>query len=275
VNAHVVKVVTLSQKTGYRLLQEKVPVFKSPSKAVGIVTLYVLFFAGIMVFFWWFDNLLWYGPFLSQIIIVLISTLFIFGYFTKPGDYRSKYGDRAFGPFFFRIVLPMLIIANAGIFHVLLVDGPPLMPLWCAIILGIFFLLIRFLFESHIHRSGFDEVGHGLGIFSMFPEEGRRVTSEINSYVRHPMYAGDFCMALGLALLKNNWLAILTGVISFLPLLLAARLEDKELIRRFGEQHQRYVNDTHMFFPRVKDLGRFVKLLLSRGNKETPEHPRI
>ncbi len=267
-NAPVGKVVKMSQKTGYRLLQEKIPAFKSPSKAAGIVTLYVLLFAGIMVFFWWFDSLLWYGPFLSQIIVVLISCLFVPWYFKKPGIYRSKYGDRAFGPFFFQIVLPMLIIANAGIFHVLLVDGPPLMPLWIAIILGIFFLVIRFLFESHIHHSGFDEVGHGQGIFSMFPEEGYRVSSEINSYIRYPMYAGNFCMAIGLALFRNNWLALLVGVISFLPLLLAARLEDKELIRRFGAQHQQYVHDTHMFFPRGKDLGRFVKLLFSRGKKE-------
>jgi protein-S-isoprenylcysteine O-methyltransferase Ste14 len=257
------RVVNLSQKTGYRLLQEKVPAFKSPLKAAGIIILCVLLFTGIMIIFWWFDGLQWYHPFLSQLVIILICSPFMLWFFKLPQQYRSKFGGMAFDPFFFRIVLPMFITANAGIFHVLLVDGPALMPLWIAIILGIVFLIIRFLLESHIRRSGFDEVGHGFGIYSVFPEEGRRISSDIYSYIRHPMYAGDFYMTLGLSLFKNNWLAIIVGLMAFMPYFLAAMLEDRELIKRFGESHQRYIEETHAFFPRFRDIGRFVKFLLS------------
>ena len=95
----------------------------------------------------------------------------------------------------------------------------------------------------------------------VFPEEGRRVSSEVYSYIRHPMYAGDLCMASGFAVLRNNPLAVLTALISFIPFLVEVRLEDEELIERFGEEHRRYVEEVPAIFPRFRDLGNFLKFL--------------
>jgi protein-S-isoprenylcysteine O-methyltransferase Ste14 len=114
--------------------------------------------------------------------------------------------------------------------------------------------MMRFLLEWHIHRSGFDEVGHDLTIYMVFPEEGRRVSSEVYSYIRHPMYAGDLCMASGFTVLRNNPLAVLTALISFIPFLFEVRLEDEELIQRFGEEHRRYIEEVPAIFPHFRDL---------------------
>jgi len=257
-------VIKISQKKGFSLLKEKVPEFQSPLKMIGIFAISILIFTGIMVFFWWFDSLIWYGAIISQLIVGLISSIFIYSYIKKPTEYRKKYGELAYRYFFFHIVILVLITGNACIFHVLLIAGQELLYLWLAIVLGIICISMRFLLEAHIRRSGFDEIGHALGVFMVFPEEGYRINSNIYSYIRHPMYTGDFFLALGLALFKNNLYAIFIALLSFIPYIVALKLEDNELIKRFGEPHRQYVRQTHAIFPHFKDIGKFLKLLFTK-----------
>ena len=40
-------------------------------------------------------------------------------------------------------------------------------------------------------------------------------------------------------------------------------IEDKELIRRYGATFETYVKSKPMFFPRLRDLGSLVRLVLS------------
>ena len=89
------------------------------------------------------------------------------------------------------------------------------------------------------------------------------MSKDIYSYLRHPGYAMLIYMALGFALLRNNLLAILTALIYVIPNLLEIKLEDEELIERFGEEHRRYIKETPAIFPRLKDLERFFKLVFS------------
>jgi len=112
----------------------------------------------------------------------------------------------------------------------------------------------------HILKAGFDNIGHGLGVYTIFPEEGTRVFSEIYSYIRHPMYLGYFCAALAPAFFRNNILSLLTALIFLIPVLVAVRLEDREMIEKFGEKHREYINNTGALFPR-KNIGKFLKLL--------------
>ena len=257
----------IDQKKGFNLLKEKVPEFRSSLKIMIIITIGLLIFLSIMIFFWWFDGLLWYGIFISQSIITLLASVLIYFFTTMADKYKKKYGELAYRYFFFHIVILMLITGNAGIFHVLIVEGPALLPLWLAIVFGIFFILMRFLFELHLRNAGFDEIGHGLGIYMLFPEEGHQINSDIYSFVRHPMYAGDLYLALGFAFLKNNLFAFLIALIAFIPFVVAIKCEDKELIKRFGENHKQYIKETGAIIPHLKDLGKFLKFLFSKEKK--------
>ncbi|MFX0043431.1 MAG: methyltransferase family protein [Candidatus Hodarchaeota archaeon] len=245
-------------------MKEKVPEFRSPLKAVIIIIIGLFIFLSIMIFFWWFDRLVRYGFFISQSVNVLIASVFIYCFTTMADKYKKKYGELAYRYFFFHIVVLMLITGNAGIFHVLIIEGPSLFPLWLAIVFGVFFIFMRFLFEWHLRNSGFNEVGHGLGIYMLFPEEGTQINSEIYSFIRHPMYAGDLCLALGFAFLKNNLFAFLIALIAFIPFLVAMKCEDKELIRRFGEKHKQYIKETGAIIPHLKATGKFLKFLFSK-----------
>lgn len=258
----------MAQKRGFDLLKEKVPEFRNPLKTAGIAAAGVLIFLGIMVFFQWFDGLKWYAALISQFIVALVCSVFSRFYVKNAEKYRKKYGNRAYRNFFFHFVILLLVTGNACIFHPLLVKGPPLLPVYLALVLGTFLVLMRFLFEWHIHRSGFDEIGHGLGIFMVFPEEAQRVSSDIYSYIRHPMFAGDLCLALGFAVLRNNLLAVLTALVCLIPFLIEARLEDRELVKRFREEHRSYIRETPAIFPRLRDTGKFFRFLFSKGTKK-------
>ena len=178
----------MAQKKGFDLLKEKVPEFSSPLKMAGIVAIGLLIFLGIITFFWWFDGLVWYGALISQLIVALVCSAFSYGHMKNAEKYRKKYGKLAYRYLFFRFIILMLVTGNACVFHPLIVGGPVLLPLWLAIILGTFLIFMRFLLEWHIHRSGFhrsgfDEICHGLGIYMVSPEEGERISSGIYSYI--------------------------------------------------------------------------------------------
>jgi hypothetical protein len=162
----------MAQERGFDLLKEKVPELRSPLKMAGIFAIGLLIFLGIMIFFWWFDGLVWYGALISQLILALVRSAFSYGHMKNAEKYRKKYGRLAHRYFFFRFIVLMLVTGNAGIFHPLIVEGPALLLFWLAIGFGTFLILMRFLLEWHIHRSGFDEVGHGLGVYMVFPGEG-------------------------------------------------------------------------------------------------------
>ena len=166
-----------------------------------------------MVFFLWFDGLVWYGALISQLIVALICSAFSYAPMKNAQKYRAKYGELAYRYFFFHFIMPIFATWYACVFHPLLVGGPTLLTFWLAIIVGALLFSIRPLTAWHVRLSGFDNVGHGLGIYTVFPEEGTLVSSEIYSHIRHPIYLGSFCAALGFAFFRNNLLALLTALI--------------------------------------------------------------
>lgn len=255
-----------SKKKGYQLLQEKVPEFGSPPKAVGIAVVWVLLFLAFIVFFLWFDRLVWYGALLSQLVTALICTLLSYAHIKNASRYREKYEQLAYRLFFFRFIMPIFATWYACLIHPLFVGGPGLLPFWLAIVLGCLLFSVRPLTAWHVHRSGFDNVGHGLGIYTVFPEEGTQISSEIYSYIRHPIYLGSFCAALAFAFFRNNLLALFTALIFLIPVVMEVRFEDQEMAERFGERHREYIANTGAVLPR-KNIRKFLGILFFARRK--------
>lgn len=108
-------------------------------------------------------------------------------------------------------------------------------------------------------------LGHAFGIYLVFPDDGILVDKEVYAYLRHPLSAGVICIAIGFGFVRNNMLAILTALIYLIPILAEMKLEDDELIERFGDAHRRYMKGTRALFPRWQDFGRLLKLIFFRG----------
>lgn len=70
-------------------------------------------------------------------------------------------------------------------------------------------------------------------------------------------------MGIALAFLAQNWMGFMMALMMLLELYAIARVEDKELVRRYGAPFETYIRSKPIFFPRLKDLGSFVKLVLA------------
>jgi protein-S-isoprenylcysteine O-methyltransferase Ste14 len=90
-----------------------------------------------------------------------------------------------------------------------------------------------------------------------------QVDKGVDAYLRHPLSAGVICIAIGLGFVRNNMLGILTALIYIIPILIEMKLEDGELIERFGDTHRRYMKETRALLPRWQDFGRLFKLIFS------------
>jgi protein-S-isoprenylcysteine O-methyltransferase Ste14 len=79
------------------------------------------------------------------------------------------------------------------------------------------------------------------------------VTSGIYQYIRHPMYAFGWLFAIAQALLLQNWIAGVSGLVAF-ALLYFIRVprEEKMMLERFGEEYQAYLNQTGRVIPQLK-----------------------
>jgi len=70
-------------------------------------------------------------------------------------------------------------------------------------------------------------------------------------------------MGIALAFLAQNWMGFIMAFMMLLELYAIARVEDKELLRRYGASFAAYTKGKPMFFPRLRGLGSLVKLVLT------------
>lgn len=79
------------------------------------------------------------------------------------------------------------------------------------------------------------------------------ITSGIYRYIRHPMYAFGWLMSIAQALLVQNWIAGLSGLVSFgLLYFLRVPREEHMLLDQFGESYRSYMKKTGRIIPRLK-----------------------
>ena len=83
-------------------------------------------------------------------------------------------------------------------------------------------------------------------------QEQKLVTEGIYRTLRHPIYTAMFLFTIAQALLLQNWLAGLGGLLSFIPIyLMRVPREEQMMIDHFGDQYRDYMRKTGRFFPRL------------------------
>jgi protein-S-isoprenylcysteine O-methyltransferase Ste14 len=68
-------------------------------------------------------------------------------------------------------------------------------------------------------------------------------------YIRHPLYLSLFMVGTGAMLKDPGLLQLVLGVVNLAAVWLTARMEEKEMVARFGDAYQRYMKETKMFIP--------------------------
>ena len=70
-------------------------------------------------------------------------------------------------------------------------------------------------------------------------------------FVRHPMYTGLLCLALGLACVTQSLACFAIFGIYLLLIVRLIDLEEDELRRAYGDQYRLYQRDVRKLVPRV------------------------
>lgn len=82
-----------------------------------------------------------------------------------------------------------------------------------------------------------------------FENTTRLVTTGLYRFIRHPMYASLLFMGWGMFLKEINMVtAFITAGIT-LAVYLTCRVEEKEMIARFGEEYREYMKRTRLWIP--------------------------
>jgi len=253
----------------------KVPDLRDPWRVLLTVAYVLLLSALCALFFFAVDRLSWFAPILSQSAMALLVTAISVLHFRWVQAYRRRYGPLAYRYYFYHLMIPYLVTWYACFFHPFLVSGLAWLPGWLAIGLGVLSLALCLLASLHIERAGFSVVTYGMDLYTRFPEEAPPVYGVIYGYVRHPLYFSLICGSVGLALLRNNAVALLVSFLQLIPALAAGYLEDREMIEREGQAHRDYIQKTAALFP-IKRFGGFLKLLFfieSNGEAHQPPVP--
>ncbi|MBE9514214.1 MAG: hypothetical protein IMY83_04200 [Chloroflexi bacterium] len=258
----------MSETSSIDFMEERIPWLREGWGKAMLLASFVLPFSGYLFMFWWVDRMHPYGAAMSQMALSILACIISY-YVMRRTIYRLRDQCKLThrlpnwtAPFYLAFVIAPFFVL---MIHPIMVNGRRLLPIWAAIPLGLFFIVFGLLFRgSAMTGSGFS-LGHAFGIYLVFPEDGIRVDKEVYAYLRHPLSAGVICIAIGFGFVRNSTLAILTALIYLIPILLEMKLEDDELIERFGDVHRRYMRETRAFFPHCQDFGRVLKLIFFRG----------
>jgi protein-S-isoprenylcysteine O-methyltransferase Ste14 len=77
------------------------------------------------------------------------------------------------------------------------------------------------------------------------------VRSGLYGYIRHPLYLSVFLLGTGVMLKHFGTPQLILGIINLIAIYLTARIEENEMIARFGEEYREYMKESKMFIPFV------------------------
>ncbi len=75
------------------------------------------------------------------------------------------------------------------------------------------------------------------------------VKSDIYRYIRHPLYLSLLLLGTGIMLKDPEIPQVILGAVNLTAIFITARIEEKEMSARFGDEYSQYIKETKMFIP--------------------------
>jgi protein-S-isoprenylcysteine O-methyltransferase Ste14 len=94
---------------------------------------------------------------------------------------------------------------------------------------------------SHLKKRGKPE--------GQFEDTTTLVTTGLYKYIRHPLYLSLLCVGFGAFFKHIDHIQIILMVTNIIALILTAKVEEKEMIKKFGNEYVEYMKTTRMFIP--------------------------
>jgi len=112
---------------------------------------------------------------------------------------------------------------------------------WILLILSIYFAVAGFMLLSNMGKP---QGGN-------FENTSVIVKTGLYKYIRHPLYLSLFLVGTG-AMLKNPGLRqLLLGAVNLVAVWITARIEEDEMVEKFGNDYRDYMKETKMFIPYI------------------------
>ena len=108
---------------------------------------------------------------------------------------------------------------------------------------------ILLIFSAYIAVAGYLILKRKGKPDSNFENTSVLVKTGLYGYIRHPLYLSIFLLGTGVMLKQPGILQISFGLVNLIAIYLTARIEEKEMIARFGDEYRDYMKDTRMFIP--------------------------
>ncbi len=172
--------------------------------------------------------------------------------FFIPLHYRTEFWRRIGLLTYPLLIVPWLIVASLVYLNQSMLLGRELeLPIVLGILGWICFICGILL---HTWTAKLLGIGELTGYAELKPSgEYRLITSGPFSVVRHPTYLAHTLVFVGVFLLTGyagaGLLALLDFIVSYFVI---TSLEERELVRRFGEEYQEYRRRVPKFFPGIR-----------------------
>jgi protein-S-isoprenylcysteine O-methyltransferase Ste14 len=75
------------------------------------------------------------------------------------------------------------------------------------------------------------------------------ITNSIYKYIRHPLYLSLILVGFGVMIKDPGVAQIILSLLNFIAIFFTARVEEKEMVTRFGPAYSEYMKKSKMFFP--------------------------
>jgi protein-S-isoprenylcysteine O-methyltransferase Ste14 len=168
-------------------------------------------------------------------LVLIVGTILIilFSWFLSI-KYKRYHGIVRF--FAFESIFIMVLL-NYRVWFV-----NPFSPLqiisWVLLILSLYVVFTGYIL---LKRHGKPEIN--------FENTSILVKTGIYSLIRHPLYLSVFLLGTGVMLKDPGTLQLLLGAVNLIAVYFTARIEENEMIAKFGEEYRAYIKETRMFIP--------------------------
>jgi protein-S-isoprenylcysteine O-methyltransferase Ste14 len=84
-----------------------------------------------------------------------------------------------------------------------------------------------------------------------FENTSRLVKTGIYHFIRHPLYLSVFLFGTGVMMKDPGTIQVILGIINLVAVYMTSRIEEGEMIAKFGDEYREYIKETRMFVPYI------------------------
>jgi len=111
---------------------------------------------------------------------------------------------------------------------------------WILLIMSVYFAIAGYVLLKKIGKPT-----------ANFENTSILVKTGLYKYIRHPLYFSLFLLGTGVMMKDLQILQIIFGAMNLIVIYITARIEEREMISKFGNEYQEYKKETKMFIPYI------------------------